>query len=152
MAYPFNAGTRHPCEIEDCDADFARLADKQRHVREHHGDLLHCPEPGCSWPGAKRRSRLDLHRQKEHGNIQKVALIVPVGFGSTSPEQSSYILAQAAQPESSSTGQNIIPISNGRLKAFSDQVWGQQQPRMVLSMTHRAILVPLAAQPTLFSL
>jgi hypothetical protein len=78
MAYPFNAGTRHPCEIEDCDADFARLADKQRHVREHHGDLLHCPEPGCSWPGAKRRSRLDLHRQKEHGNIQKGEFVLNV--------------------------------------------------------------------------
>jgi hypothetical protein len=64
-----NIGPRVPCEIEGCATDFARSADMQRHVKEHHGSPLFCPEPGCNWRGAKRKGRLTAHGLRAHPNI-----------------------------------------------------------------------------------
>jgi hypothetical protein len=71
MAHQFNTETRFPCEIDDCDKDFARLADMQRHVKEVHGDLLHCTESDCNWRGAKRKGRLEAHLLKAHPSTHK---------------------------------------------------------------------------------
>ncbi|KAE9367897.1 hypothetical protein N431DRAFT_416869, partial [Stipitochalara longipes BDJ] len=91
---------RIPCAIAGCNTDFARRADMQRHIQEHHGGPWLCPEAGCSWPGAKRKSRLDAHLQKEHGDIHKgVPLVIPHNFGAPSP-----VRTQAAQPEVLATG------------------------------------------------
>jgi hypothetical protein len=75
MAYQFNSVSRVPCEIDGCDTDFARLADMQRHVKEHHGSPLLCPEAGCSWRGAKRKGRLENHLHKAHADIHKGELL-----------------------------------------------------------------------------
>lgn len=66
MANPFNTA-RIPCDVEGCPTDFARQADMQRHVKEHHGGLLICTVPNCPWRGAKRKSRLEAHLQNQHG-------------------------------------------------------------------------------------
>ena len=71
MANLFNTANRIPCDVQGCNADFARQADMQRHVTEYHGEHWLCTEPNCPWPGAKRKSRLDAHRKKEHGNIHQ---------------------------------------------------------------------------------
>ncbi|KAE9369908.1 hypothetical protein N431DRAFT_485699 [Stipitochalara longipes BDJ] len=72
MAYSLNTYTRFACEMDECNTDFARLADMHRHVKEMHGGVLRCPIPGCSWQGAKRKSRLDAHLRKEHGDISSL--------------------------------------------------------------------------------
>jgi hypothetical protein len=121
MAYLF----RVPCEIDGCDADVARLADMQRHVKEHHKSPLVCPAAGCSWRGVKRKGRLESHLLKAHADIHMgklllsdnpesslnypgVELIVPNDFGINSPEPSPFLLAQVAQPQSPVAGQYII--------------------------------------------
>jgi hypothetical protein len=71
MAYALHSETRIPCEIDGCDVDFARLADMQRHVREHHRSPLLCPQPGCDWRGARRKTRLENHLQKVHPEIHR---------------------------------------------------------------------------------
>jgi hypothetical protein len=76
MAHYLSTGPRVPCEIDGCDTDFARLADMQRHVKEHHGSPLLCPEPDCSWRGAKRKGRLEAHRLKAHPDIHKGKLLL----------------------------------------------------------------------------
>jgi hypothetical protein len=114
MTRQFNE-PRIPCEIDDCSGDFARLADMQRHVKEVHGGLRHCTQPGCSWRGAKRKGRLDAHLLKAHPEshkgegfprrynltvanfFQEVDLNVPDDFGSGS-KKSSQIPTQIAQP------------------------------------------------------
>jgi hypothetical protein len=101
MAYLFKTGPRVPCEIDECDADFARLADMQRHVKEYHGSPLFCPEAGCGWRGAKRKGRLKRHLLQAHADI-------PNDFGINSPEPFPFLLAHVAQPQSPVAGQYII--------------------------------------------
>jgi hypothetical protein len=45
------------------------MADMRRHVEEVHGSPKHCPEPGCTWRGAKRGERLEEHKMKAHPEI-----------------------------------------------------------------------------------
>jgi hypothetical protein len=117
MARPHITENRIPCEIEDCEKNFARMADMRRHVVEVHGSPKRCPEPNCNWGGAKRGERLEDHKMKAHPEIYngtsfhntvrqyidlmlEVVLNVPEGFGTPSPR----ILGQAPQPEGSMGG------------------------------------------------
>lgn len=68
VAYPSKTGPRVLCEVDECDTDFARLADLKRH-EERHGTRLPCPKAGCSWRGAKRMGRLESHLLKAHPDI-----------------------------------------------------------------------------------
>jgi len=100
-AHPHKMENRISCEIEGCDTDFARMADMRRHLVEVHGSPKHCPEPDCSWRGAKRGERLEDHKMKAHPEIyNEVVLNVPEGFGTPSPS----ILAQIPQAEGSMGG------------------------------------------------
>jgi hypothetical protein len=71
MAHQLNTKTHFPCKIDECDRDFARLADMQRHVREVHGDLLHCTKSDCNWRRAKCKGRLEEHLLKAHLSTHK---------------------------------------------------------------------------------
>ncbi|PMD67603.1 uncharacterized protein K444DRAFT_606517 [Hyaloscypha bicolor E] len=117
MAYLFRA----PCEIDGCDADVARLADMQRHVKEHHKSPLVCPAASCSWRGVKRKGRLESHLLKAHADIHMgVELIVPNDFGTNSPEPSPFLLAQVAQPQSPVAGAIITSKDKDFYEAESE--------------------------------
>lgn len=65
------------CSVRGCIINFARKADMVRHCEEVHGGRRYCLQPGCTYPGTKRRYRLRDHMAKWHPHLFNVSLNIP---------------------------------------------------------------------------
>jgi len=73
---------RFACQIAGCSTTCARESDLSRHEKEvHHREWITCREPGCTFEGTCRHSKLETHMREQHPELFDVPLFVPEGFG-----------------------------------------------------------------------